>query len=335
MRAVVIEAFGEPGEVLAVREVPSEPLRRGEVRVRMLASPINPSDLMTIRGIYGQRPALPATPGYEGVGIVRESGGGMLGRWLKGRRVAVLNRQGGSWATESIVPARQCVPLPEELPLEQAAMFFVNPATAYVMIRHVLNVPHDAWLIQSAAGGSLGQMIIRLGKHYGFRTINVVRREDQVKPLRDIGADSVIVFDDSKDDPSQLVEAARQATGGVRIEFAIDPVGGTIGTGVLQSLGEHGRMLVFGSLADQPTMFSPREVLTKVLRIEGFWLAKWFASATLPTRLRTVRTVSRLIREGVLVNDVGRSFRLDEVKEAVQHSEMPGRGGKSWLKIAD
>lgn len=335
MRAVVIEAFGDPSEVLAVRELPSEPLRRGEVRVRMLASPINPSDLMTIRGIYGQRPALPATPGYEGVGIVEESGGGMLGRWLKGRRVAVLNRQGGSWATESIVPARQCVPLPEELPLEQAAMFFVNPATAYVMIRHVLEVPRDAWLMQSASAGSLGQMIIRLGKHDGFRTINVVRREDQIKPLRDLGADAVVVFDAAKDDPAQLAEAAQQATGGVRIGYAIDPVGGAVGTGMIQALGEQGHMLAFGSLADQPTSFSPREVLTKVLRIEGFWLAKWFASASLPTRLRTVRTVARLMREGVLVSDVGQSFRLDEVREAVRHSEVPGRGGKAWLRIAD
>ena len=70
MKAVVFERFGDPSEVLQVRDVPVPEPGRGQVRVRMLASPVNPSDLMTVQGIYGRRPELPATPGFEGVGIV-------------------------------------------------------------------------------------------------------------------------------------------------------------------------------------------------------------------------------------------------------------------------
>src|SRR5579884_2475851 len=63
MKAVVLDAFGEPAEVLQVREVPAPAVGSAQARVRMLASPVNPSDLMTIRGQYGKRPTLPATPG--------------------------------------------------------------------------------------------------------------------------------------------------------------------------------------------------------------------------------------------------------------------------------
>src|SRR5688500_16050142 len=98
MRAVVFESFGEPADVLRARDRPEPQPKAGEVRVRMLASPVNPSDLMTVRGVYGQLPTLPATPGYEGVGVVEAAGGGLIGKFLVGKRVAVLNRAGGNWA---------------------------------------------------------------------------------------------------------------------------------------------------------------------------------------------------------------------------------------------
>ena len=94
----------------------------------------------------------------------------------RGRRVAVLHGRGGSWQEHAIVPARQVVPIPNALPDEQAACFFVNPATALIMTKSVFRVPRDRWLLQSAAGSALGRMVIQLGKHYGFRTMNVVRR---------------------------------------------------------------------------------------------------------------------------------------------------------------
>src|ERR671931_1171057 len=100
MKAVLFEHFGDPGEVLPVRDVPTPQPGPGQVRVRMTASPVNPSDLLYVRGAYGRRPALPATPGFEGVGVVDAAGPGLLPhlrRLVPGRRVAVLNAQGGNW----------------------------------------------------------------------------------------------------------------------------------------------------------------------------------------------------------------------------------------------
>lgn len=335
MRAVVFESFGEPGEVLGSRDVPERQPGRGQVRVRMLASPVNPSDLMTVRGAYGQRPELPATPGYEGVGIVEASGGGLMGKFLVGKRVAVLNRAGGNWAEKAVVPANQCFPLPADIPTEQAAMFFVNPMTAYVMTRKVLKVPRGEWLLQSAAGSSLGKMVIRLARQEGFRTINVVRRAGQVEELKSLGAEDVAVYDGDVDDPQVLVDQVYDMTRRKMVLYAIDPVGGRTGTAMIRCLGNGGRMLAFGTLSPEPVAFDPRDLLTHGLRLEGFWLARWMAAAPLPKRLATVGKVTGLMRAGVLLNDVGQGFSLDEVAEAVRHSEAKGRGGKAWLRIAD
>ena len=131
---------------IGVEEVAVPEPGRGEVLVRMLASPVNPSDLMTIRGTYGKRPSLPFTPGYEGVGVVEQSGGGLLANLRRNRRVVVLNSLTGNWAQRAVVPAQQVVPVPADLPVEQAATFFINPVTAWVMLKKVLAIPAGGWL---------------------------------------------------------------------------------------------------------------------------------------------------------------------------------------------
>src|SRR5207253_9271544 len=126
---------------------------------------------------------------------------------------------------------RQVVPLPSALADEQAAAFFVNPSSAFIMTRWVLHVPREAWLLQSAAGSALGRMVIRLGRHFGFRTINVVRRREQAQELLQAGADAAI-----STDSEHIEERVRELTGGSGVPYALDAVGGATGSAVVQSL---------------------------------------------------------------------------------------------------
>ncbi len=236
MKAAVFERFGEPSEVLSVREVPDPEPGPGEVRVRMIASPINPSDLLVVRGRYGVLPTLPATPGFEGVGIVDKAGPGLLGRWALGKRVAAINSRGGNWAEYAVIPARQARPIADDIPDEQAATFFVNPATVLAMVRHVLQVRKGDWLLQSAAGSTLGKMIIRLGRHDGFKTLNVVRRSEAKDELVRMGADAVIsssegpIDEQVRADHRRRGRALRAGPGRGRDRHGHLPVAGALGT---------------------------------------------------------------------------------------------------------
>jgi NADPH:quinone reductase-like Zn-dependent oxidoreductase len=330
MQAVVFDQFGEPATVLQVRDVPVPEPRPGQVRVRMLAVPVNPSDLMQVRGIYGMLPKLPATPGLEGVGVVESAGPGLLGKLLVGKRVCVPNSVTGSWAEFAVTSAKQAIPVPASLPVEQAAMFFVNPATAYIMTRRVLRVPPNEWLLQTAAGSALGKMVIRLGKRFGFKTINVVRRAEQADELRALGADAVIV-DDGGDLRTKLVGHLGHAHG---VRFAIDPVGGATGSAVVHCLAPGGRLLLYGTLSNQPLTISPRDLLTSGSSIEGFWLANWMSHQNLIGKLRLVRTVSKLIQQGLLTSNVGQSFPLANIREAASAAEQQGRTGKVLIRLA-
>lgn len=329
MKAVAFDRFGEPEEVLGVREVAVAKPGPGQVRVRMIASPVNPSDLLMVRGQYGKRPSLPAVPGFEGVGVVEEVGPGLLGRLRRGKRVAVLNSHSGNWQEQVLVPARQVVPVAREIPDEQAAAFFVNPATAVVLTRWQLAVPPGAWLLQTAAGSALGRMVIRLGQHDGFRTINIVRRPEQAAELQRAGADAVICTANES-----IEERVKALTGGEGVRYALDAVGGEMGSAAARALGTGGRLIVYGTLSGEPLTVGPRELLVGNQRIEGFWLSNWVKQQGVLTMLRLFRTINRLMKEGVLTSEIGATFPLDQIVAAVRQANQPGRPGKVLLRIS-
>jgi NADPH2:quinone reductase len=334
MRAAIFDRFGEPAEALTVRDIPSTALTPGMVRIRMLASPINPSDLMTVRGIYGKKPPLPAIPGYEGVGVVTTANAGLYGNYLRGKRVAVLNSHGGNWAEEVVLPAKHAVPLDGRLTVEQAATFFVNPAAAFVMTRRLLAVPNGEWLLQSAAGSALGKMVIRLGKRCGFRTANVVRRTEQADELKKLGADAVVVYDGDRDESDQLRDRVLATVGSDGVRFALDPVGGKTASAMVRCLGPNGRLMLYGTLSSEPISFSPRDLMMVGSRVEGFWLSKYMNSLGLLGKLGLIRSISRLMLDGVLASDIGETFPLEKISEAVRAAETPGKAGKVLLRIS-
>ena len=123
MLGVRLLAYDGKPESLAVVEIPVPQPGPGEVLVRIHASPINPSDLLFIRGIYGFQKPLPAVPGFEGSGTVVAAGSGILPALLKGRRVACTaadsNVPGGTWAEYLVTSAQLCVPLQKHVDMEQ------------------------------------------------------------------------------------------------------------------------------------------------------------------------------------------------------------------------
>jgi NADPH:quinone reductase-like Zn-dependent oxidoreductase len=336
MKAIQFAHYGEPKDVLAVTDKPLPEPGEDQVRVRILLSPINPSDLLYVRGHYsGVTAAFPASVGFEGVGVVDALGSG-ADRLNVGERVFIRNSQGGNWADYAVIPSAKAYPAPEGIPDEQVASLLINPATAILMLRHVLGVPRGEWLLQSAADSELGRMIIRLAKRDGIRTLNVVRRTEVVAELDALGADAVIVSTDGPID-----EQVREIVGPEGVRYAVDPVAGQIGTEIFRSLHQDGRMLVYGSLTGEPIRVGedPRFTLSGRRTLEVYWLGYWLAhlddsgfypSGT-PAVVQLIDEIAGLMREGVLVTSAGSKFPLDEIHAAVIRAESAGRSGKVFL----
>jgi NADPH:quinone reductase len=336
MKAIQFAHFGEPKDVLAEVDKPVPEPDAGQIRVRVLLSPINPSDLLYVRGHYsGVTPTFPAPVGFEGVGVVDALGPGVQNLSV-GQKVFARNSQGGNWSDYAVIPSAQAFPAPEGIPDEQLASLLINPASAILMVRHVLGVPRGEWLLQSAAGSEVGRMIIRLAKRDGIRTINVVRRKDAAAELEALGADAVIVSTDGPID-----EQVRQIVGPEGVGYAIDPVAGQTGTEIFRSLSQDGRMLVYGSLTREAIRVGedPRFTLSGRRTLEVYWLGYWlprledsgFYPSGAPAMVQLVDEIADLIRQGVLATSPGTKYPLAEIHAAVIEAESDARSGKVFL----
>ena len=133
VRALVYGNHGDPAKVVQLKNLELTAVEGSDVHVRMLAAPINPSDINMIQGNYGLLPKLPAVGGNEGVGQVIAVGSSVSA--LKpGDWVIPANAGLGTWRTEAVFSEEALIGIPKDIPLQSAATLGVNPCTAYRML---------------------------------------------------------------------------------------------------------------------------------------------------------------------------------------------------------
>lgn len=328
MRAVQLRAYDGTPESIAVVEMPVPRPGPGEMLVRVFASPINPSDLMFIRGLYGFKKSLPAVPGFEGSGTVVEAGTGLTARFLKGRRVACAAAdpkvRGGMWAEYVVTPAQFCMPLRKNVDLERGAALLINPITAWALMHEARRGRHRA-VVQTAAASALGRMIVRLGKRFSIPVINVVRRAEQVELLRGLGAEYIVNSSEPEFD-KRVCGLCHQL--GASIGF--DALAGEMSARVLRAQPQGSRLLVYGALSLQASQADPASLIFERKRLEGFWLTAWLRSRTLLGQLRLARQIQELLPSD-LKTDFQAKVPLQEAGRALQQYAANMTTGKVLL----
>jgi NADPH:quinone reductase-like Zn-dependent oxidoreductase len=357
MKSTYLRNFTQDAEDIEIIDIAKPEPGPGQVCVRMVLSPVNPSDLNYVHGTYhaalqrmiwnqqaradgqvffdpGHDTPCPAPPyalGGEGMGIVESVGFGFFTRRLAGRRVAIAAPPpNGVWKEYVVVDAVKAVALPDTISDEQGAMFFVNPFTAWVMTQEVLKVPRDQWLLVTAAGSALGKSVVRLGKMLGFKTLCVVRSDSNSNELRKLGADAVV-----ETNHQDLIESVGNITSGKGVGYAIDCVGGELSANVVRCLGLGGRLLVYGTLANSPLTLPLRDLMMPGAEVSGFLLPNWLAAQSPLRLLGVLRTVRRLMARGLFDTEVTETFGLDQVSQAIEAAARPGRTGKVVLRIGE
>ena len=273
MRQLQLIAFGEPSEVVELHTVAEPALGPEDVLVSMEAAPINPSDFLVVRGIYGIRPALPFSVGAEGVGRVTRTGS-KVDVALRGKRVLILpTLEQGTWADQVVVPVRNLVPMSDEADPLQLAMIGINPATAYLLLNRFVSLVPGDWIGQTAANSAMGQYIIALAKLAGVKTLNVVRREEAAEQVRQFGGDRVVLEGDN------LHKDVEAALGGKKLRLILDMVGGTPVGELAKSLKSGGSIVSYAILGGQMPVISPKDFIYRGLSLHGFWLGNWIPNA--------------------------------------------------------
>jgi len=244
---------------LSLHEVPVPAPGANEVLVRVEASPINPSDLglliasadLSTATVLGtpERPVVTASVGEatlgalsarldkslpvgnEGAGTVAAAGSSSAAQALVGKTVAIA---GGPMYTQyRAVDAAACLVLPEGTTARDGASSFVNPMTALGMTETMRREGHSG-LVHTAAASNLGQMLVKLCQKDGIPLVNIVRKLEQEKLLRSLGA-SYVCNSASPSFSTDLVEALKATSA----TLAFDATGGgTLASQILNGMEE-------------------------------------------------------------------------------------------------
>ena len=318
--AAVYETHGNPADVLRVELRPWPTPAVDEAVVKMSAAPINPADLNQIEGKYPVRPELPATPGFEGAGIVVELGSGVTN--LTSGALVILPHNVGTWRDAVVVKAEELVVVPEGIEPVQTAMLKINPLTAWRLLHDYVNLQKGDWLIQNAANSAAGRDVIQIAHELGYKTVNVVRRAELVDELRAEGGDVVLV------DGDNFCKEIKSATGGASICLGLNSVGGDSALRLANCLAPGGTLVSFGAMSLQPLKIPTGLLIFKDLHFRGIWINKWYDNATRSERMKAFRPLFDMAQRGLLKTRIEKAYPLSDVKAAVAHAAQSKRSGK-------
>ncbi|XP_070240398.1 enoyl-[acyl-carrier-protein] reductase, mitochondrial isoform X2 [Bos mutus] len=273
VRALVYGHHGDPAKVVELKNLELAAVGGSDVHVKMLAAPINPSDINMIQGNYGLLPQLPAVGGNEGVGQVVAVGSGVTGV-KPGDWVIPANPGLGTWRTEAVFGEEELITVPSDIPLQSAATLGVNPCTAYRMLVDFERLRPGDSIIQNASNSGVGQAVIQIAAARGLRTINVLRDRPDLQKLTDrlknLGANHVVTEEElRKPEMKSFFKDVPQP------RLALNCVGGKSSTELLRHLAPGGTMVTYGGMAKQPVIASVSQLIFKDLKLRGFWLSQW------------------------------------------------------------
>lgn len=289
--------------------------------VKIILTPINPSDYYFCCHIKNKDKPLPCIPGFEAYGEIVGIGD-TRDRSLLGSRVLIIPLN-GTYCSYVVVDRKEIVCVNIESP--QAKKYFgLNPLTAMGLMEYTKN-NNTKCLIQTGASTQVGKMIIKLAKEQNITTINIIRSDRHRSVLEKLGA-SYIINSSSPNFVNDLEEICQK----MQPTVALDCVGGELASLVFKNLASHGTLVVYGLLSLMPVVnIDCNELISKEKRIEGFHV---FHSFWKNKKIKDIqKLLAKFYKDGFDTEDKVSYFGPENFRQALE--QWPYRTEKSILKF--
>ncbi len=317
-RRLRFDRCGEPADVVRLEEVELGDPGPGEVIARTEASAMHIADIKLVQGIDALRRPLPVTPGFEGVGHVVATGPDA--GYEVGDRVFLP--LGCGTFSELVRVHRNDLGM-RRAPAgdaEQLVLSNINGATAWTLLQDFVELKQGEWVLQDAANSNVGRYLIVLASKWGFRTVNLVRREEVRGELMDLGADAVIL------DGPDLPERIREATGGAEIRLGIDAIAGEAVMRMANCLADGGLIVSYGTLTDTPCQIDFWQMFMHDIRLCGMSTVRCLSTRSEEEIDRVQNEIAQMAADGRLSAKIAARYSLDQWQEAFAHAARTGSG---------
>jgi len=313
MRAVVCRQLGPPSVLRLERDWPSRPPGPGEVRVRLAACGVNFPDLLTVAGIYQEKPALPFVPGREGAGTVVETGSGVAAPAVGDRVMLRTPGPQGGFAEEATVPAALCHPLPAGMSEAEGAGFIVVYGTAWHGLADVGRLQAGETLLVHGAAGGVGLAAVEVGRALGATVIATASTREKRDVALAHGADHALDYDAD----GGFREGVRALTSGRGADVIFDPVGGRLAEPSLRAIAPEGRLLLIGFTSGEYARLPTNIILVKWATVAAVRFGVF--SRKYPARAQAnLAQLASLYEMGRLRPRIAHRFGLDAAATALE-----------------
>lgn len=331
-QALVYKSYGDPEKVIEITDNTSDVFEKkltGKmVRIKILASPINPADINTIQGVYAFKPPLPAVAGNETCGEIMDIGPDVK-NLQKGDWVVPSQAGFGSWRTYALGVEDFFIKIKRHESLNPVSLsqITVNPPTAYRMLKDYVQLRSGDSIIQNGANSSVGLNVIQLAKEWGISTLNVIRSRDNnghlavANTLKELGATHVVTEEELRD--KDVMEKILSQISKPRL--ALNCVGGKNATDCMRHLDSNGIMVTYGGMSKQPVIIPTGALIFKDQKFYGFWMTRWNQGRSNddPQRIKMFDEITQLMINGKLKSPNTIEFELSDYKTAL-HKVLSG-----------
>jgi NADPH2:quinone reductase len=334
---------GAPREVLRLEEIDRPSPGPGEVLVRADAVTLNFNDIDGIHGRYATVPVpAPYVPGMEVLGTVEAVGGDADPALAGTRVVAVPSGAFGGYAEFSVAPASMTFPMPDEIPLPDAAAILMPFHLAALSLYVRAGVREDDTVLVHAAAGGVGSAAVQLAKAAGARVIALAGSAEKAHFCAQLGAD--LAVDTSAVD---FVEAALEATSGRGVEVAFDTIGGEVTVRTFRCMAFGGRHVLAGfasGIEAEDAGMVPRPILFGNFDLVGVCLAyvddplavKAAVGSNFVSRAEALALhdqVLGLVASGAVKPVVGLDVPFEELPQALDAMEQRRTVGRIVVRV--
>jgi NADPH2:quinone reductase len=325
MRAACYEANGTAGEVLRLADVETPQPGRGEVRVRLATSGINPSDAKSRAGVTRKIAFPRVIPHSDGAGEIDRVGESVPPTRL-GERVWVWNGQWrracGTAAEWIVLPADQAVPLPANVAMEAGACLGIPAYTAYQGV-WLSGAGEGATVLVAAGAGAVGHYAIQLAKRRKATIITTVSSPAKAEIARQAGADHVIDYKrENVGERVMAITAKRGVDAVIEVDLAANA------RLLPEVMAPNGIVAIYGSGA--PSASIPFQFL-----LQNSIALKFFLVYLMPSELRRQATadITGMLERDELIHNVAQTYDLAEIVAAHEAVEAGKTMGNVVVRI--
>ncbi len=315
MKAMLSTRVGGP-DTLELTDLPDPVAKAGEVVVAVKACGVNYPDVIIIEDKYQFKPERPFAPGGELAGVVESVGEGVTALKVGDR---VIGQAGwGGMAEKIALPAARCTPMPQGMPFEEGAAFFLTYGTSYHALKQRAAIkPGETLLVLGAAGG-VGLAAVELGKAMGAHVIAAASTQEKVDLAIKHGAESGVVYPTGafdKDGKKALGAIFKDAVPKDGVDVIYDGVGGDYAEAALRAIAWEGRFLVIGFPAGIPSIPLNLTLLKGCQIVGVFWGA--FTTKQPADNQQNIKEMLQLYADGKIKPYVSATYPLAEAGKAI------------------